>query len=191
MRTLLKSGQLFKEFKARNGRQVVLRAPKWEDLDNTIEYARGLLEEATTDPEFGVPFDMNWTPKDEIRFLADVLVRVELGEEIAVFAFVDQKLAGWASVIRKKDPEFSHYGRLGISVAKKYRDAGVGFEMITTLVEECRKSGVKLIDLEVFANNPRAIHVYEKTGFRQVGRTPHKRFRNGRYVDDILMVMEV
>lgn len=78
MRTLLKSGQLFKEFKARNGKHVVLRAPKWEDLDNTIEYARGLLEEATTDPEFGVPFDMNWTPKDEIRFLADVLVRVEL-----------------------------------------------------------------------------------------------------------------
>jgi RimJ/RimL family protein N-acetyltransferase len=187
----LKSGQVFKEFKARNGKTVTLRVPKWEDLDNLTEYARALWEEAKTEPDFGVPFDPNWTPESEVRWLADVLVRVELGQEISIFAEIDGKLAGTCSVIRKSHPEFSHYGRLGISVAKEFRNSGIGSEMMKTLVNECRKSGLKLIDLEVFANNPMAIHVYEKAGFRQAGRTPNKRNRNGHFVDDILMVMEL
>lgn len=187
----MKSGRIFKEFITENAVPIVLRAPKWEDLEITIEYARNLAEEARTDPEFGIPFDSNWTPETETKWLADTLVRVELDEEIAVFALAERKLAGVCVVIKKKDPEFSHYGRLGISVAKEYRDIGVGFEMVTALTEECRKNGMKLIDLGVFANNLRAIHLYEKVGFQQVGRTPGKRNRNGRFIDDISMVIEL
>jgi RimJ/RimL family protein N-acetyltransferase len=64
-------------------------------------------------------------------------------------------------------------------------------EMMRTLVAESRRAGLKTIQLEVFANNPRAIHVYEKTGFKETGRIPKKMLRNGKFIDSIVMAREL
>jgi ribosomal protein S18 acetylase RimI-like enzyme len=73
----------------------------------------------------------------------------------------------------------------------EYRDQGIGLQMMKTLVDESRKAGLKTIELEVFASNPRAIHVYEAAGFKQVGRIPKKIFRKGRFTDIIVMAIEL
>ena len=43
------------------------------------------------------------------------------------------------------------------------------------------------IGLNVFATNPRAIHVYEKVGFTKVGEMRHTDYVNGKYVNDVAM----
>ena len=63
--------------------------------------------------------------------------------------------------------------------------------MMRTLVKESRKAGLKTIELEVFANNPHAIHVYERTGFKEAGRIPKKMLRNGKFIDSVVMSMEL
>jgi putative acetyltransferase len=63
--------------------------------------------------------------------------------------------------------------------------------MMRTLVKESRKAGLKTIQLEVFANNPRAIHVYERTGFKEAGRIPKKMLRNGKFIDSIVMARQL
>jgi RimJ/RimL family protein N-acetyltransferase len=63
--------------------------------------------------------------------------------------------------------------------------------MMRSLIKESRKAGLKTIELEVFANNPRAIHVYERTGFREAGRIPKKMVRNGRFIDSIVMATQL
>lgn len=45
------------------------------------------------------------------------------------------------------------------------------------------------IYLHVFDTNPRAIHVYEKIGFKYEGRLRQAKFQNGRYIDLLLMSM--
>ncbi|MHA1866354.1 MAG: GNAT family N-acetyltransferase [Candidatus Heimdallarchaeaceae archaeon] len=43
------------------------------------------------------------------------------------------------------------------------------------------------IELEVFEFNQRAVHVYEKLGFKHIGRRRKARFYEGKYYDIILM----
>jgi len=47
--------------------------------------------------------------------------------------------------------------------------------------------GLKVLKLSAFETNKRAIHVYEKTGLVQTGRIPRKFFRDGKYIDEVIM----
>lgn len=50
---------------------------------------------------------------------------------------------------------------------------------------------LKILTLEVYSTNKRAIHVYEKLGFKETGRIPKGLFRNGKYIDQVVMVKEL
>ena len=76
-------------------------------------------------------------------------------------------------------------------MSKEHRNQGIATEMMKALLDECRKVRLKVIELDVFADNLAAIHVYEKLGFKEVGRTPNKINRNGKFVDDVLMVVQL
>ena len=41
--------------------------------------------------------------------------------------------------------------------------------------------------LKVFSFNERAIHVYEKVGFKEIGRRRKSYYLNGAYYDDVFM----
>jgi ribosomal protein S18 acetylase RimI-like enzyme len=187
----LKGGKVYKESRAANGKRIGLRSLRWEDLDSILEFAEKLFAEWESNPEFGVPLIKKPTLETEARWLADNLVKMELGRQIFIVAEVDGKLAGTAQVDRPENKIFHHYGRFGIAVAKEYRGIGLGSVLIKTILDECRKDGFKMIDLLVFANNSRAIHLYEKFGFKEVGKTPNKIYRDGKFIDDILMVIQL
>jgi RimJ/RimL family protein N-acetyltransferase len=55
------------------------------------------------------------------------------------------------------------------------------------LVGEAKKKGLKVLTLSAFASNKRAIHVYEKIGFAQTGLIPKKHFKEGKYIDEVIM----
>lgn len=41
----MKAGKILHRFTAKEGREVILRTPKWEDLDDFMEYINSLVEE--------------------------------------------------------------------------------------------------------------------------------------------------
>jgi RimJ/RimL family protein N-acetyltransferase len=47
--------------------------------------------------------------------------------------------------------------------------------------------GLKVLTLSAFATNKRALHVYEKVGFTRTGVIPKKFFKEGVYIDEIVM----
>ncbi len=187
----MKSGQFYKRFTAKNGKEVVLRSMKWEDIDSVLKYADDLYQEWENNLSFGVPMSKKPTFEEEGRWLADNLLSIEQGKQVCVVAEVDGKLAGCSQVDKPQNIAMSHYGDLGISLSKEFRDTGIGSEMMKTLLDESRKAGFVFIELKVFSSNPRAIHLYEKMGFKQTGRVPSKIIRNGNQIDDIIMVIEL
>jgi RimJ/RimL family protein N-acetyltransferase len=72
-----------------------------------------------------------------------------------------------------------------------YRGTGIGQMMVRTALEEALRCGVWLVELDVFAINKAAIHVYEKLGFKRVGVVPAKMLRNGRLLDEIHMYVDL
>jgi RimJ/RimL family protein N-acetyltransferase len=81
-----------------------------------------------------------------------------------------------------------HVTVLGMSVAREWRDQGVGSQLMRRAIEWARASQVvKRIELNVFARNQRAIHLYEKFGFAIEGSRRSAIYRDGEYLDDYVM----
>ena len=187
----MKSGRVYRRFTATNGKNVTLRALTWEDLDNCVVFVNDLVGEKKTEPNLGVQVDTKQSREEEADWLANQLIGIESGKIVSVVADVGGRIVGNSSVTRGSYRDTRCHGGLGIAVSRKFRDVGIGVEMMRILVKESRRAGLKTIELEVFANNPRAIHVYEKTGFKRTGRIPKKMFREGKFIDSIVMTREL
>ncbi|MBT3465410.1 GNAT family N-acetyltransferase [archaeon] len=78
---------------------------------------------------------------------------------------------------------------LGIIIGEKeYWDKGYGTESTKLLLDYgFNILNLNNIMLEVFDFNPRAIRVYEKCGFKIIGKRRKSKFFNGKYYDEIFM----
>lgn len=87
----------------------------------------------------------------------------------------------------------SHKIRFGLSVAKAFRDLGVGRALIGALLDWARAHpSIEKVDLGVFASNQRARHLYGSLGFREEGRRLKEiKVGPGEYEDDIAMALFV
>ncbi len=79
-------------------------------------------------------------------------------------------------------------GVLGIIVKKKYRDLGIGRQLIEMAILESKKLNDKeKIILSCFSNNYRALQLYKKIGFKIVGVRKKQFFMDSNYYDEVLM----
>jgi L-amino acid N-acyltransferase YncA len=173
------------EFIAKDGRPVAFRKPKWEDLDGLLDILNSVVREgAPVNRTTGV------SRSEEIDFLARRLAEIERGTVIQLIAEVDGELAANAE-IRKGAGRQSHVGSLGIIVKSGFRHMGIGAKLMERLISEGKKQGLKIITLQVNETNLPAISLYRKLGFRETGRIPKAISWNGKYVDDVTMVIEI
>jgi putative acetyltransferase len=76
------------------------------------------------------------------------------------------KLVGGGGVGRIEQPNREHSVSLGLNVSRGYRNQGIGRALLGhTLRWASATASVERIELEVTANNPRAIYLYEAAGF--------------------------
>ncbi len=176
----MKPGQAIRRFSA-GSREVVIRAPRSSDLDGMLNFINSLVDEDTF-----ILANKRIRRDKEKKYVKRILSEIRSGESVHLVAEVDGKIVAKSEISRHSGKE-SHMGTLGISVLEGYREMGIGSRLMSSLLDSAKKAGLKMVELEVFANNPRAMHVYKKLGFRQVGRVPRKLVHKGRYVDAIVM----
>jgi RimJ/RimL family protein N-acetyltransferase len=83
-----------------------------------------------------------------------------------------------------------HTTDLGVYVEKNARNQGVGGALLRGAVEWAAASPVvERVELEVFAGNARAIHLYEKFGFEREGVKRRKYYRGGAAIDMLIMAL--
>lgn len=71
---------------------------------------------------------------------------------------------------------------------KSLWNKGIGGQVTKAVIDfGFRQLNLHRIHLDVLASNPRAIHLYEKMGFRQEGILRDYQFKNGQYIDVIVM----
>ena len=77
-----------------------------------------------------------------------------------------------------------HVMTLGISVAPEAQGQGVGHALMAAMCDWADRWGQVLrLELTVFVDNPRAIALYQRHGFRQEGRHVGYALRDGAFVD--------
>jgi L-amino acid N-acyltransferase YncA len=177
----MKSRKIVRSFFAKDRRKVVLRTPKWEDLDDFLEIINSLVDEGAD-----ILRTERVSREEEIDFLSKVLSRLEKDEMFYLVAEVDGKVVA-VSEISKRGGYEKHVGVIGIAIRNGFRDLGIGTEIMKTLVEQTQKMGLNVLTLSAFATNKPTIHVYEKVGFVQTGTIPKKHFKEGKYIDEIIL----
>ena len=118
------------------------------------------------------------------------MVKLEKDEEFCLVAQVGDKVIANSEISRRSGFS-SHVCSLGIAIKDGFRDIGIGTQMMKCLISKAKEWGLKLIELSVYASNQRAIHVYKKVGFEEVGRKPNYIYKNDEYIDLIDMVLEL
>jgi len=180
-----KEGTFIRWFVAKDGREVTLRAPRWSDLDDMLEFINSLVEEGAE-----IMATEKKTREEEVDWLARHLATMEKDEKVAIVAEVDGRFVGQIEVGPQRGYS-KHVGGLGIAIRDGYRDIGIGTEMMKEVETHARRLELELLTLEVFATNSRARRVYEKVGYRVVGCVPKAILKDGAYIDNIIMAKEL
>lgn len=95
---------------------------------------------------------------------------------------------GTASLMVCASPRMRHIGTVAIMIHRDYQNQGVGRALMETLLDMA-DNWLKLVRLElsVFEDNERAIHLYESLGFEKEGLRRMAAIRNGEYVNEFAM----
>ncbi len=98
-------------------------------------------------------------------------VQKKLAEDAAVFSMLEKATGAFIGNIELMGVA-DGAGELGIAITAAMQDRGFGTEAIPAMVRYGMEVlGLSRIFLKVFPDNARAIHVYEKCGFRAYDRT--------------------
>ena len=109
--------------------------------------------------------------------------------------------AGYAMWVQERAGVIVGYGVLSIAVGEAHvlnlctapgnEGEGLGRRMLQALLRVARGGGAQRVFLEVRPSNPRAIALYERSGFNEIGRRPrYYPARDGRE-DAIVMALEL
>lgn len=100
----------------------------------------------------------------------------------------DQKLIGTTGIHQINNRDLQ--GSFGIVIGEpEYWSNGYGTEILTAMLDwSFRIRGLRLITLRVLGNNPRGQRCYEKCGFVLAGNIPNSVYKDGKWVDEIIML---
>lgn len=125
---------------------------------------------AETDYLLSCPDEQSVDDEQEARSLAETECS---DNEVELVAVVEGKIVGSAGVAavggRRK---VVHRARFGISVLKEHWGLGIGRVLMESCIDCARRAGYTQLELEVVADNERALSLYRRAGFEEYGRNP-------------------
>ena len=130
--------------------------------------------------------------KEETVYLDTMLKKIEAKKAVKILAFCEKELIGICDV-NIQDKTERHIGLFGITIKKEWRNKGIGKKLMDLTINEARNNlkGLQLIILGVFANNPKAIKMYHRFGFKKYGLLPNGVYLQDKLVDHINMSLSV
>ena len=86
----------------------------------------------------------------------------------------------------------AHRAELGVTVLKSFWHQGIGTALMNACIRCAREAGYSQLELTVVAENENAVAMYQKAGFRELGRNPKGfRSRTAGYQETIFMALDL
>jgi ribosomal-protein-alanine N-acetyltransferase len=164
------------------GSQIYLRAITMNDV--TDNYLSWLNDEETTRGLASGVFPSNI---EELRKFVEAAIS---NRNVVMLAICDSKSNEHIGNIKLDN--FDWVGRtceLGLLIGnKKYWGKGIGYEACKLTLEYAFTDlNIRKVSLAVYENNPAAIRLYDKLGFKKEGQLRSHIFEGGKYFDKLYM----
>lgn len=153
--------------------ELVIREMTINDISDFIRIRNECKEYLHDNSEFSVEQATSWFIKTTPKFY---IIEYE-NKTIGYF-----RTSNW-----EKDKLY-----IGCDIDVEYRGKGLAYESYLLFIEKLKKEyHIKKIQLEVLSNNQRAINLYNKLGFKQIGVTDNKIIRNENTLESIVMELKL
>lgn len=158
-------------------------------------------------PELSSDTEMLWEmfstlSKESLEYLVHPFTReriegwtsnIDYNKNLPILALIQEdekeRIIGSASLSFHSQEAVRHKAELGITIHDEYQDQGLGTAMIKHLLEIAQKKRLKKIYLRVDTENRRALHAYEKCGFKTEAKLEKEDYVNGQFRDDYRMAI--
>lgn len=164
--------------------EILIRQANPDDAAALVAYGTLLSNEIDSNVEMS-PGEFNYTMQEERVILQSYL---DMENSIFLVAVSQDDIVGMLSCRGAKRNSRRHAAALSMSVRQDLRGKKIGTLLMTALMEWLEKNVVVTrIELIVFERNKPAIHLYEKFGFVKEGCCRKAIYRNGQYMDMLMM----
>lgn len=172
----------------KNGKKALIRNGEFED--GAAVYENFNQTHAETDYMLSYPDENSFNAEQEADFLKE---KTDSANEIEIVAIVDGEIVGSAGIeaIGTKY-KVRHRADLGIGISKDYWGLGLGKALMNACIECAKEAGYTQLELNVVAENERAIALYKSFGFEEFGRNPRGfNSRESGYQELVYMLLEL
>ncbi len=172
----------------KDGRTATLRVP---DPERDAAPLALYLKETAGESDFvlAYPEERNFTAEKEEAFLRAVL---DSPNDLMLVCEVDGRIAGNCHLSFFGQLKVRHRGSVAIALYKEFWGLGIGSAMFEQMIAAARERGIMQLELEYIDGNDRGRALYEKMGFRHIGRHPNAiRLKDGTLLDLCMMIKEL
>lgn len=180
--------QYQKTITLKDGKACVLRSGTERDGQALLDVF--ILTHAQTDYLIDYPDEITMTVEQEAQFLKE---KSESEKEIELLAELDGSVVGSAGIwcIRNRE-KLRHRAGFGISILNACWGLGIGRALTEACIECARAAGYTQLELDVLADNEKALALYKSVGFTEYGRNPRGiNLRKIGYRELVLMRLEL
>lgn len=130
------------------------------------------------------PGEFTMTLNDERKFIRRIM---NSKNQYIFVVFFNNEIIGSIWFRSSHFNRITHCASIGMGVLQKFNNLGLGAIMMEVIIKKAKEVGKLKMDLDVRADNPNAIHLYEKFGFEIEGTNKKGFFIDNKYVDILSM----
>lgn len=161
-----------------NGLKIEIREPIIKDASQLLKYFEKVNKESKNLTR--EPHEFTMTIEQEENFIQRVL---KSNDESMFLVFHNDLLIATAGIHGSSLSRLKHKVSFGISVLQDYNNMGIGSFLMKEIIIKAKLLKKHKIELEVRDDNPGAIHLYEKYGFKTEGIRKDGFFVDDKYID--------
>lgn len=171
----------------KNDLSLILRRAEPDDAERVLAYVNQIAGESEN-VTFG-PGEFELSVEEERAVLKRIATTPN---SLYMLAEIADEIVGTLNFNAGKRPRLQHAGEFGMSVSRKYWNAGIGSCLLAYLISWAKQTNtIRKINSRVRTDNLPAIHLYEKYGFVQEGRHTREFYLHGQFIDAYLMGLQL
>lgn len=180
--------QYRESFTTKPGRTITIRSCLAADGEAVLEVFR--LSHQETDFLLAYPDEVQMDAQQEGAFLQ---CKADNPCEVQLIAIDENQVVGIAGITQAGTRyKVAHRAELGVTVLKSFWHQGIGTALMNACIRCAREAGYSQLELTVVAENENAVAMYQKAGFRELGRNPKGfRTRTAGYQETIFMALDL
>lgn len=176
-------------FELKDGRKALLRSPKEEDVESTLEYL--LISSGETEYLMRYPEECSKYTAESEKILFEK--KNASPDEAWIVCIVDGRVVGNCAICFLQGLKIRHRVSVAIAIIGEFWNLGIGTKMFQEMIRLAEsREHIMQMELDFVEGNSRARHLYEKMGFRITGIRPNAiRLKDGTLLNEYMMIREM